>query len=123
MMNEGTTKITSTEQTDPMFQSNVSNMTRYMRFVGIYQIIIGVIYCFGIITAIIGVPVIIMGSRLKDAANSFDKFARTKSFPDISKAIEKQTRSLFILYVLLIIGLVFMAIYIFVLISIGLSHL
>lgn len=53
------------------FQLMVRKMTGDMRFVGLFTIIGGAFACLGIITAIIGVPVIISGLRLHEAADSF----------------------------------------------------
>jgi hypothetical protein len=80
------------------------------------------LYCIGIVTAVIGIPVIIMGIRLREAAGWFQRFALSNAFEDLSRAVEKQTRSLYITYVLLIIGLVFMVIYFLVLIGIFFSR-
>jgi len=93
-----------------------------MRFIGIYNIILGAIYCLGIISAIIGIPIIIMGIRLREAADAFNRYSSSNAFQDLSTAVERQTRSFFILYVLLIIGLVFIGIYILVFIGIGISE-
>ncbi len=115
-------KAGMTEPHNAAFKANIDDMVRYMRFIGVYSIVIGAIYCVGIITAIIGIPVIIMGVRLREAADGFQRFALSNAFEDLSRAVEKQTRSLFITYVLLIIGLVFMVIYFLVLIGVFFSH-
>ncbi len=117
MANEEARDVISAVQDDPMFQTNVSNMIRYMRFVGIWYIIFGAIYCLGIITAIIGVPIIIMGVRAREAADAFNRYSESSAFQDLSKAIERQTRFFFIQYVLMIIGLVVIGIYILVFIG------
>lgn len=105
-----------------IFQANIADMTRYMRFIGVYNIIIGGLYCIGIITAIIGVPIIIMGVRFREAADAFSRYSLSQSFQDLSNAIERQKRSLLILYVLLVIGLIIMAIYIIIMIGVVLSE-
>ena len=110
-------------ENNTLFQTNVSDMSRYMRFIGILYIIGGAFYCLGIITAIIGVPVIIMGVRLREAADAFKNFATSGAFPDISLAVEKQRAAFLIMFVFAIIGLVFMAIYIVVMIGIVMSEL
>jgi beta-lactamase regulating signal transducer with metallopeptidase domain len=79
-------------QNDSNFKTNISDMTRYMRFIGIVTIIGGAIYCLGIITAIIGVPIIIMGIRIREAAESFKRYSLTSEFSDLSHAVERQTR-------------------------------
>lgn len=45
--------------------ASIPDLTKYMRLIGLLQMIGGVIYCLTIIGAIIGVPVYIMGKRLR----------------------------------------------------------
>lgn len=96
---------------------NIPKMASYMKFIGILQIIGGALYCLTIIGALIGVPVIFMGIRLREAADGFKKFLASDSKQDLDVAIEKQKRSFYIQFVLTIIGLVLMGIYIIVLIG------
>ena len=97
--------------------ASIPDLTKYMRLIGLLQMIGGVIYCLTIIGAIIGVPVYIMGKRLRESADAFTNYHSSNSGRDLETAIERQTRSFFIQYVLAIIGLVFMAIYIVVIIG------
>src|SRR5665647_337588 len=92
--------------------TNLPDLAKYMRFIGLLQMIGGVLYCLTIIGAIIGVPVYIMGKRLRESADAFTNYHASNSVKDMETAIEKQTRAFFIQYVLAIIGLVIMAIYI-----------
>jgi hypothetical protein len=96
---------------------NIPKMTKYMKLIGLLQIIGGALYCITIIGAIIGVPVIFMGIRLREAADGFRRYLASDSKQDLEFAVEKQTRSFFIQFVLAIIGLVIMGIYIIVLIG------
>ncbi len=98
-------------------QSNVPKMAQYMKFIGILQIIGGAIYCLTIIGAIIGVPVIYMGIRLREAAEGFEKFIASDAKQDLNLAIEKQTRAFFIQYVLAIISLALLGVYLIVIIG------
>jgi len=114
--------VQSAKQNDAVFQANIADMTRYMRFYGMYYIIAGAITCIGIITALFGIPSIKIGLRLREAADAFSGYAQSNAFEDIAKAVEKQTRAFFIMYVLLIISLVIMGIYILVLVGILLNR-
>jgi len=96
---------------------NIPKMAMYMRFIGILQIIGGALYCLTIIGALIGVPVIFMGMRLREAADGFKKYLASDSKQDLELAVEKQKRSFYIQFVLTIIGLVIIGIYIIVLIG------
>jgi hypothetical protein len=97
--------------------ANLDNMTKYMRFLGLLAMIGGVIYCITIIGAIFGIPYYIMGKRLRESADAFTNYNSNSSVRDLETAIEKQTKSLFIQYVLAIISLVLVAIYIVVIIG------
>lgn len=101
--------------------TNIPDLVKYMRLIGLLQMIGGVLYCLTIIGAIIGIPVYIMGKRLRESADAFTNYNASNSGKDLETAIEKQTRAFFIQYVLAIIGLVIMAIYIVVMIGILVS--
>ena len=117
MSTEVSKNVTTGVQDDKQFRDNVAKMTVYMRFIGILTIIFGALYCIFIITAIIGIPAIFMGVRMREAANNFQKYSSSGNFQDLSNAIERQKRFFFIQYVLAIIGLVLMVIYIIVIIA------
>lgn len=108
----------ATDSPSTLLSTNLPNLAKYMRFVGLLEMIGGVLYCLTIIGAIIGIPVYIMGKRLRESADAFTSYNASSSGKDLEVAIERQTRAFFIQYVLAIIGLVIMAIYIVVLIGI-----
>jgi hypothetical protein len=108
----------ATATTSSSMSANIPDLTKYMRLIGLLQMIGGVLYCLTIIGAIIGVPVYIMGKRLRESADAFTSYNASNSGRDLETAIERQTRAFFIQYVLAIIGLVIMAIYIVVMIGI-----
>ncbi len=109
--------VTAGGQTENSLSSNIPNLAKYMNFIGLLQIIGGALYCLTIIGAIIGVPVIYMGIRLREAADGFKKYLGSQSGQDLAIAIDKQTRSFFIQFVLTIIGLAFFGIYLIVIIG------
>jgi len=111
MTNE-VSKNAATGDTDQQFRYNMSKMTIYMRFIGVLTIIFGALYCIFIITAIVGIPAIFMGVRMREAAANFDKYASTGNLQDLWNAVERQKRFFFIQYVFAIIGLILMVIYI-----------
>ena len=98
--------------------SNVPRMSKYMSFIGLIYIIGGALYCITIIGAIIGVPLIFMGIRLRESAHAFTQYLTSNSDQDLSTAIDRQTKAFFIQFVLTIISLVLLGIYIIVLLSI-----
>ena len=93
-------------------KASISKMTEYMRFVGMFYIVYGAVTCIGIITAVIGVPMIMAGKRLREAAESFNKYSDSESFQDILSAVESQKRAFFIIYVFAIIAIILIALYI-----------
>ncbi|MBS4000052.1 MAG: DUF5362 domain-containing protein [Desulfobulbaceae bacterium] len=98
----------------------IKKMNTDMRFVGIFSIIYGALTCIGIVTAIIGIPYIIMGIRLRESADHFARYIELGDEMDLNMALEKQQRYYFISKVLVIIALVFILLYlifIFVLLS------
>ncbi len=86
----------------------VTQMTGNMKFVGMFYIIAGVVYSLTCIGAIIGVPVIFAGIRVRQAADAFMQFTQSglqdKNILQI--AFEKQSRYFFILKVIIIILIV-----------------
>jgi len=106
-----------TSQIVTSLETNVPNLAKYMNFIGLLQIIGGALYCLTIIGALIGVPVIYMGIRLREAAEGFKKYLASGSKDDLNYTIDKQTRAFFIQFVLTIIGLAFFGIYLIVIIG------
>jgi hypothetical protein len=113
------TEVTQdSSQPQALISVNVPNMARYMNLIGLLEIIGGALYCITIIGAIIGIPVIFMGIRLREAAEGFKKYLTSDSKEDLSFAIERQTKSFFIQFVLAIISLALLGLYIIILIII-----
>ncbi len=105
---------------NPMLHMTVSKMTGDMRFVGVFSIIYGALTCLGIITAVVGVPLIIAGLRLREAADSFTAYLATNDGVALQQGFERQAKYFFIQKVFLIIALVLVGLYIlFVLFFLG----
>lgn len=88
------------------FQLIAQKMIREMRFVGIFYIIMGAFYCLSIIGLIIGIPIIFMGLRLREAADYFNLYLTGNDMNLLFKAFEKQEKFFFINKVIIIIGIV-----------------
>ncbi len=95
-----------------MFQMMVTKLNGDMRFVGIFNIIYGALACLSIIGAVVGVPLIIGGIRLREAADSLEVYLRSSDFAALEKGLERQSRFFFIQKVFLIVGLVLTGLYI-----------
>ena len=118
MSNEELTTDLSQSTAQTIMSLNLPDLAKYMRFIGLLAMIGGVLYCLTIIGAILGIPYFIMGKRLRESADAFKSYNTSSSAKDLETAIERQTRSFFIQYVLAIITLALFAIYLVVLIGI-----
>lgn len=109
--------------TSTSFHFTVNKMTGDMQFVGIFYIIIGAIECLTIIGAIVGVPIIICGLRLRESADAFKGYLSSGDSFMLERALERESRFFFIQKVFLIISLVIFVLYIIFLIVFGLTIL
>jgi len=92
----------------------ISKMIKDMRFVGVFSIISGVINCLSIIGAVVGIPLIFIGMRLRDAAMEFERYMMTNEIDAIFSGFEKQQRAFFISKSLIIISIIFVILYVIV---------
>ena len=113
-MSNGELTTDQNQSITPM-STNLSNLPKYMKFVGLLMMIGGVLYCITIIGAILGIPYYIMGKRFRESADAFTGYGSSNSATDLETAIGKQTGAFYIMYILAIIGLVLLAVYIVVL--------
>ena len=90
----------------------VKKMTNDMRFVGLFTIIYGALSCLSIIGAIIGVPLIIAGLRLRESADTFVLWLTNKEEDKLIKGFDLQGKYFFINKVIIIISLILIALYI-----------
>lgn len=115
-MNDFTASAITYDNNDPRFIEMVKKMAADMKFNGVFTIIYGALNCLTIIGAIIGVPMIFAGLRLNEASDLFKAYLNSGDFVSLSNALERQGRYFFINKVLIIIALVFIALYIIVII-------
>jgi len=90
----------------------ISKLTKDMNFVGMFTIVYGIINCLTIIGAIIGVPLIFMGLRLRESANNFDVYNNSGDKLVLQNSIEKLYKYFNIQKILIIISLIFIVLYI-----------
>jgi len=105
----------------PMLQVTINKMTGDMNFVGIFYIIVGVLYSLTIIGAILGIPLIICGLRLRESSTSFTSYVVTNDESMLERALERQSRFFFIQKVFMIITLVIFVIYIIIFLIFGIA--
>ena len=95
-------------------------MASDMKLVGIFSIICGALNCLSCIGAIIGVPLIFAGMRLRESADAFVNYSNTKDSSQLDLAIQRQSRYFFIQKIFLIAALVIFVLYIiFIIIAIS----
>ena len=105
----------------PALHITVSKMAGDMNFVGLFYVIIGAIECLTIIGAIVGIPLIICGLRLRESADSFKGYLTSGDSFMLERALEREGRFFFIQKVLMIITIAFFVLYIIFFIVFGLS--
>ncbi len=112
-----------TTEISPTLHYTISKMTGDMQFVGIFYIVIGAIECLTIIGAIIGIPILISGLRLRESADAFKSYLTSSDSFMLERALERESRFFFIQKVFLIISLVVFVLYIIFLVVFGLTML
>lgn len=93
-----------------MFQMNFMQMVKDMRFVGMFIIIYGALSCLTIIGALIGVPYIFIGMRMRESADQFVVFKSTNNAHAMRLGFELQAKYFRIIKILIIIMLVLMVV-------------
>ncbi len=111
--------MNGTSALTPMAQMTINKMSGDMRFVGVFYIIMGAIECLTIIGAIVGIPLIICGLRLRESADAYTGYMGSNDLTMLERAFERQGSFFFIQKVLMIIGLIFIVLYIILLIAFG----
>ncbi len=86
----------------------VDRMAGDMSFVGLFSIIYGALTSLSIIGAIIGVPMIIAGLRLREAADNFRDYHRQGDSLALDRALERQKTYFTITKWIIIIALALM---------------
>jgi Family of unknown function (DUF5362) len=84
----------------------IPGMVSDMRLVGIFSIVCGALNCLTCIGALIGVPLIFAGMRLRESAEAFLNYSNTKDSSQLDTAIERQSRYFFIQKIFIIAALV-----------------
>lgn len=106
----------SSLKTPSPFQFMFDKMTKDMRFVGMFSIVYGVLMCLTLIGALIGIPTIVIGLRIREAADQFAIFKMTNDAAALRNGFELQGKYFNIIKILIIVGLVLFVVYIILLI-------
>ena len=104
-------------------------MTSDMKFVGMFQIVYGAFACLSIVGALVGIPMIMSGLRLRDSADAFASYQTTPDPNWLSRALQNQGGYFnlqkivaIINIVMLVVGILFYAAVIGLMISSGIRH-
>ncbi|MEN8191975.1 MAG: DUF5362 domain-containing protein [Bacteroidota bacterium] len=98
-----------------------TKMTTDMKFVGMFTIVYGVLTSLSIIGAIIGVPLIFAGLRIREAADEFNAFRLTNDNVSLKRGFELQGKYFYIQKIIIIVGLVLFALYLIGIIIFGIT--
>ncbi len=109
--NENPEPVQETVKAPGRFGIIFNKMTKDMKVVGTFLIIFGALYCLTIIGALVGVPLIISGIRLRDSADEFKIFQGTNDSSALRKGFELQSTYFKIHKILYIVGIVFTVLY------------
>jgi len=88
------------------FHIMFDKMTKDIHFVGTFTIIYGIITCLSIIGALLGVPLILAGLRMRESADHFSFFKMTNNPASMKTGFEFQGKYFNIFKILIIVGLV-----------------
>ena len=80
-------------------------LTGWATFMGVFAVVKGLVLCLGIVTAIIGVPLIIAGLRLTGAVDSMKEFSYANDVNKLSDMVDKLNTYFRIYGILTLIGL------------------
>ena len=83
----------------------ISKMSSNMNFSAIFVIIYGALNAITIIGALIGIPFIFAGLKLREAAGAFQVYSQSMNPSDLSIAFQKQSRAFWILKVIIIVSI------------------
>lgn len=82
-----------------------------MNFVAIVSIIFGAFACLGIISAVVGIPLIIAGLRLKDAAGGLETYLGSRDQMSLQRVFEMKSKYFNMMKIYYLISIIFMALY------------
>jgi hypothetical protein len=107
------------ETFSPNFNVNLLKLTKDMKFWAWYTIISGGLACLSILGALIGVPQLIAGLRLKDSIDDFEAYLNSGNLENIEHAIEKQMKYYSTMKIIVIASLILVVVILLVVIIFG----
>ena len=95
-----------TVQLDEIFKKKLGFLGTFQQVIGILAIIYGAFLCIGIFTAIVGVPVILVGIKVFKSGGAYKDALMNSSGEDLKRGLCELSDASKIYLVLLIIGIV-----------------
>ncbi|MDA3860649.1 MAG: DUF5362 domain-containing protein [Melioribacteraceae bacterium] len=95
-----------------VFGFTFNRMTSDMKFLGMFYIIYGVLASLSIIGAIIGIPLLISGLRLRESANELNSYRGTNDAHYLRRGFELQGKFFNIQKIIILVGIVITVLYI-----------
>lgn len=110
--NQNNSEVQLNYKLDPYGIINMERLFKWTKFVGIMNIITGIIYCLSIVilsipTVIMGIVTVIMGTKLTTASNYLKFAVEHKDDSAFSNALDQFRQYFFINGILLLITLIF----------------
>lgn len=99
-------------QNNFIMNSMIDSLSGWMKFIGIYTIIIGAISCLGIITAAIGVPLIFAGIALNKGSDNIKNYKQCNNPYVLNEVFTSLNKYFKIQGILTIVGIVLTVVYI-----------
>ncbi len=99
------------QQNAYLLNSIIDSLSGWMKFIGIYTIISGALTCLGIITAAIGVPLILAGIALTKGSKSIKNYKQYNSPYILNEVFSSMNKYFKIQGILTIISIVILVIY------------
>ena len=109
----------TTRTLSPAFLEMLSKQVKDMRITGIFYIIYGALTCLSIIGAIIGIPMLISGLRVREAAKEFEAYEAAGDFDQLAQGLERQGQFFRFQKIYVLATLAFIALYILFIIGIA----
>ncbi len=91
------------------FPTLVYKMGKDMNFLGVIAVIYGILSCLSIIGAVVGIPIIFAGMRMRESSDYYKAYSQSKDMSILTSAVERQERFLYIFKIAAIIGIILLA--------------
>lgn len=117
-LSEGENKDSLVVSVDELFSKKLKFLGTFQQVIGVLGIINGAFICFGIITAVIGVPYILMSMKIFKAGGFYKDSLQNSSGEDLKNGLIEVSNAAKISMILMIIGVVIYVLYLVIIIFI-----